>query len=446
VSERSERTSVQAGPPDGRATALRLRDVSSVPMRTFHLAWVSFFACFVGWFAAAPLMPTIRGELGLSPAQVANLGIASVIAAIPARVLVGWLCDRFGPRRTYAALLVLGAGPVAAVGLVRDYEQLLVVRFLVGGVGASFVITANHVQRMFAPSRVGTATATAAGWGNLGGGVANMAMPLIAGGLAAAGLGAAGWRVAMVVPAAGMLVCAAAYLAWARDLPDGAIAEPPKKGGLAAAARDSRAWALAIAYAACFGVELTVNGLAAVYFVDTFAVGAAIGGLLAGLHGATNLFARALGGWAGDRLGVKFGLVGRTSLLGALLFAEGALLMVFSQARELPFAVPVFVVFSVCVAMAAGATYAVVPFIRPEAKGSVSGIVGAGGNVGAVAFGLLFARLGLAPSAAFLYLGAIVALAAPITLAIRFSDADERRVRRDLAPAAPAAAPVQLAS
>lgn len=411
---------------DGRATRLVLRDTRSVPMRTFHLAWVSFFVCFLGWFAAAPLMPAIRAELGLSPAQVAHLAIAAVIAAIPARIAVGWLCDRIGPRRTFAIVLVAGAAPVAAVGLARTYEELLVARFLVGAVGASFVVTTTHVARMFAPSCVGTATAAAAGWGNLGGGVANMIMPVVA-------IAVGGWRAAMIVPAIAMLGCAVAYLAWAKDTADGAPAPRAPEGSLAAAARDPRAALLALAYAACFGVELTVNGLAAVYFLDTFAVGAATAGLLAGLHGATNLFARALGGWCGDRVGARLGLGGRTALLATLLFAEGALLVVFSQARDLGAAVPAFVAFSVCVAMAAGATYAIVPFVRPEATGSVSGLVGAGGNLGAVAAGFAFAALGLAPSAAFLYLGVAVALVAPVTLLVRFSPADERRVRRDLA-------------
>jgi NNP family nitrate/nitrite transporter-like MFS transporter len=417
--------------PDGRALELRLRDVSSVPMRTFHVAWVSFFACFVGWFALAPLMPQVRRELGLTGEQVADLAIASVAGTVLARLAVGWLCDRVGPRRTYAVLLAVGALPVAAVGLVQSYQQLLVVRFAVGMVGASFVITTYHVSRMFSAGCVGAATATAAGWGNLGGGVANMILPAIAGGLGAAGLGAAGWRVAMVVPALLMLLCALAYLAWTRDTPG--AAPPPRRGAIRSAARDGRAWALALAYGCCFGVELTVNGLAAVYFVDTFGVGLATAGLLAGLHGGTNLFARGLGGWCGDRLGGRFGLGGRTGLLAGLLFAEGALLVVFSQTRSLELAVPVFVAFSVCVAMSAGATYAIVPFVRPDATGSVSGIVGAGGNLGAVAAGFLFRSAGLGTSAAFLYLGAAIMVAAPVALAVRFSRAEERRVGRELA-------------
>ena len=38
-----------------------------------------------------------------------------------------------------------------------------------------------------------------------------------------------------------------------------------------AAARDYRVWLLFITYGACFGVELTIHNLAAVYYVDRFA-------------------------------------------------------------------------------------------------------------------------------------------------------------------------------
>jgi len=48
------------------------------------------------------------------------------------------------------------------------------------------------------------------------------------------------------------------------------------------------------------------------------------------------------------------------------------------------------ITFAMFVKMSNGATYAVVPFINRRALGAVSGIVGAGGNAGAVALGFLF--------------------------------------------------------
>ena len=89
------------------------------------------------------------------------------------------LCDRIGPRRAYTWLLILGSLPVMGVGLAHDYTTFLLFRLAIGAIGASFVITQYHTSVMFAPNIVGTANAAAAGWGNLGGGVTQMVMPLL---------------------------------------------------------------------------------------------------------------------------------------------------------------------------------------------------------------------------------------------------------------------------
>lgn len=103
---------------DGKATRIQLLDFHSAPMRAFHVSWFAFFLSFVAWFGIAPLMAVVRDDLKLTKAQVGNTVIASVAITIFARLLTGWLCDRFGPRRTYSALLVLGALPVIGDWLV----------------------------------------------------------------------------------------------------------------------------------------------------------------------------------------------------------------------------------------------------------------------------------------------------------------------------------------
>src|SRR5216683_714877 len=193
-----------------KATNIRLSDFHSAPMRAFHMTWFAFFLCFFGWFGIAPLMPVIRAELHLTKDQVGNSIIASVAITIVARLLIGWLCDRIGPRRAYTWLLILGSLPVMAVGLAHDYSTFLIFRLAIGAIGASFVITQYHTSVMFAPNIVGTANAAAAGWGNLGGGVTQM-----------------------VVPGVMMLVTGIAYYKLTRDTADGDFVELRAKGELA---------------------------------------------------------------------------------------------------------------------------------------------------------------------------------------------------------------------
>src|SRR3954464_2801664 len=92
----------------------------SIQMRTFHITWMTFFVCFFGWFGIAPLMRTIREDLGLTKGQVGNTIIASVSATIIARLLIGRLCYTWGPRRTYTALLLICSIPVMLIGLATD--------------------------------------------------------------------------------------------------------------------------------------------------------------------------------------------------------------------------------------------------------------------------------------------------------------------------------------
>jgi len=409
---------------DGKATRIRLLDFTSAPMRAFHLSWFAFFLSFVAWFGIAPLMAVVRDDLKLTKAQVGNTVIASVLFTIFARFLTGWLCDRFGPRRTYTALLLIGAVPVAGIGFAHSYQSFLLFRLVIGLIGASFVVTQYHTSIMFSPRVVGTANAITAGWGNLGGGVTQWLMPLLLG--AIVGLGTEkflGWRIAMVVPGVLMFCTGIAYYFLTEDTPD---AKPfaPRIGtrALWEAAGDYRVWLLFLLYGACFGVEITVDNVAALYFKDSFHVTLKLAGFLASLIGMMNLFARALGGFAGDWAGGKWGLRGRSLLLGVVIFAEGLAMILFSRITALAPATGAFLLFGLLVCMACGLTYAVVPLIQPRAVGSVSGIVGAGGNFGAVIAALLFKSENISGAHAFFILGSTVAALAFTVLLLRFRE------------------------
>ena len=152
----------------------------------------------------------------------------------------------------------------------------------------------------------------------------------------------------------------------------------------------------------------------------------------AGTFGLMNIFARTLGGFFGDRMGIRFGLKGRVMFLGGVLLVEGLALILFSQMATLFLAVGAMIVFSLFVQMSEGATFSVVPFINRKALGSVAGIVGAGGNAGAVAFGFLFRAENLSYADALLIVGVVVIMASTLVLAVLFSPETEREERRAL--------------
>lgn len=177
-------------------------------------------------------MAIIREELNLTQSQIGNVIIASVTITVFARVLIGRLCDKVGPRLTYSALLVFGSIPVIGIGLSNSYETFLLFRLAIGVIGASFVITQYHTSVMFADNVVGTANATTAGWGNMGGGATQIIMPLIFAGFLLLGLEeASAWRWAMVVPGVAMIIVGILYYRYTTDTPEGDFAELRKAEG-----------------------------------------------------------------------------------------------------------------------------------------------------------------------------------------------------------------------
>ncbi len=419
-------------------------------IRAFHMTWFAFFLCFFAWFGIAPLMAVVREELSLTKEQIGWTIIASVSITVIARLLIGWACDRYGPRLTYTWLLVLGSLPVMGIGLSYNFETFLLFRLLIGAIGASFVITQYHTSVMFAPNVVGTANATSAGWGNLGGGVTQFAMPLLfALFVGTLGFGEAiGWRAAMIVAGGVCLLTGVAYFLCTQDAPDGNFKQlrlegkmPDRKdanGAFWQACKDYRVWALFLIYGACFGIELTINNVAALYFIDYFdffrnmdgVTALKYAGLMAASFGLMNLFARTLGGVFGDKFAGRWGLRGRVFWLFLALFCQGLALMLFSQMSVLALALPALIVFSLFVQMSEGATYSVVPFVNRKALGAVAGIVGAGGNAGAVAAGFLF-KGGLPWPTVFLILGALVMVCSFAAFTVRFSTAAESEAQKE---------------
>ncbi len=407
-------------------TKLNVLSFKGVQMKTFHTTWFMFFVCFFGWFGLAPLMPTIREDLALTKSQVGNLIIISVSTTIIARLIIGRLCDTWGPRKTAVRLLLVGSLPVFLVGLSKDYTTFLIFRAAIGIIGASFVITQFHTSIMFASNIKGTANAVAGGWGNLGGGITNMVMPIIFATIVGMGFtkGEA-WRYAMIVPGVMMLIAAVLYQKYTKDTPEGNYAEIGKTKSIKektdwSVLKDWRIWALTFAYAMCFGMEITFDNVASLHFVDTFKLPQATAGLLAGIFGAMNIFARALGGIVSDKTGKRFGMRGKGLLLAIVLLLEGLGLILFAQAGTLVFAIVSMLTFALFLKMANGATYGIVPFINEKNVGLISGIVGAGGNLGGMMFGFLFKSENITYAQAFTYIGYIVIAVAAIVFVTRF--------------------------
>lgn len=413
---------------DDKAKAIKLCNFSRPHMRAFHCSWWGFFIAFFIWFAIAPLLSEIRESLDLTKEQVWTSSIVGVGGTIFMRFVLGPGCDKFGARVLFAVVLCTASIPTACTGLVRDATGLAILRLFIGIAGGTFVMCQYWSTQMFTREVVGTANALCGGWGNLGGGVTQLVMgsalfPLFKSFFD--GDAEQAWRIVCIVPAIVAFSSGAAIYFISDDSPKGNYKDLKKHGVMAevSAAASFRSgavnfntWLLFLQYACCFGVELTMNNAAALYFKDEFGQTTESAAAIASIFGWMNLFARGLGGAASDFANKKMGMRGRIWTQTVLLLGEGAMVLVFANTTSLAFAIVVMVIFSLFVQAAEGSTYGIVPYVDPPATGSISGIVGAGGNSGAVGFGLGFRQLGYKD--AFIIMGSTILVSAVLSVFI----------------------------
>lgn len=210
------------------SSKLNVLDFSQANVRTLHLTWFAFFLTFVVWFSHAPLKPLITEAFNMSNAQWKALLILNVALTIPARIVIGILVDKFGPRAVYSTLLVISGFLCVAFASAQTFEQLAFLRFAMGFVGAGFVIGIRMVGEWFPARQVGLAEGIYGGWGNFGSAAAAFTLPSVA--LLIFG-GDDGWRYAIGSTGVVAAIYGVFFYLRARNTPKGSTYFKPKKSG-----------------------------------------------------------------------------------------------------------------------------------------------------------------------------------------------------------------------
>lgn len=203
---------------------VELIDFNQERIRTLHYTWVAFFISFYVWFNMAPLATTMLREVNwLTPEHLKILAICNVALTIPARIIVGALIDKYGPRIVFSGLLVLMSIPTFIFAFGNSFMQLLTARLVLGMIGASFVIGIRMISQWFPPKIIGRAEGFYAGWGNFGSAWAAMTLPWIALTVMENWLGMKidGWRWALFVNGVVALIYGFIYYFVVRDTPKG---------------------------------------------------------------------------------------------------------------------------------------------------------------------------------------------------------------------------------
>jgi len=206
---------------------LNLFNVKDPKIKTLHITWIAFFLTFVVWFSHAPLMVFIKEAFDLSSQQVKALLILNVALTIPARIIIGILVDKYGPRHVYSGLLIASSFICVGFAMADSYEALALFRFLLGFVGAGFVIGIRMVGEWFPAKQVGIAEGIYGGWGNFGSAAGAMTLPSIA----LLFGGDDGWRYALGLTGVIAGLYGLYYFTQARNTPKGSTYFKPRKSG-----------------------------------------------------------------------------------------------------------------------------------------------------------------------------------------------------------------------
>lgn len=195
--------------------------------KILHTTWFAFFITFLVWFSHAPLLLAIQESMGLSDQQIKTLLILNVALTIPARIITGMLVDFYGPRKTYSLMLLVSAGLCFFFAIAQSFETLALARFLMGFVGAGFVIGIRMISEWYPSRQLGLAEGIYKGMGNVGSAVAALTLPTIALMFG----GDDGWRYATALTGVIALVYSGIYYLSVTDTPVGSTYFKPNKSG-----------------------------------------------------------------------------------------------------------------------------------------------------------------------------------------------------------------------
>ncbi|MER3433327.1 MAG: MFS transporter [Leptolyngbya sp. ERB_1_1] len=221
--------------------------------RILNFAWFAFFLTFVVWFNYAPFSTVIREDLHLTVAQARTIGLCNLALTIPARIIIGMILDRFGPRITYSALLIYAALPCWAFAAAQTFDQVVLSRLAMGIVGAGFVVGIRLVGEWFSAKQIGLAQGIYGGWGNFGSFAAEAFLPSIAFGTAFLYAGHENWRFAIALSGVISLVFGVLFYKNVQDTPPGKEYQRPARDGGMEVTSSKSFWVLILTSVPLYG-------------------------------------------------------------------------------------------------------------------------------------------------------------------------------------------------
>ena len=328
-------------------------------------ALVHFDVSFMIWVLLGATGVYIAEDLGLTASEKGLLVATPLLAAAVARVTLGILADRYGPKRVGSISMLVVLAPLLYGWLFAStLTDLLGVGLMLGVAGGSFAIALPLASRWFPPQYQGLAMGIA-GAGNSGTVVTTLLAPRIA--------EQVGWQATLGLAALPVLVAFTVFVLLAKEPPAPATPRTARAIGAILAERDT--WKLCGFYAVTFGCFVGLASFLPILLTDDYGLSKLEAATVTAVGAALGSFLRPLGGGLADR-------VGGTTVLGGVYAVAALALVALSQSPSLTVAVVLFPLAMTAFGVGNGATFQLVGLRFGSQIGIVTGLVGAAGGIG----------------------------------------------------------------
>ncbi|MED3760346.1 NarK/NasA family nitrate transporter [Peribacillus frigoritolerans] len=328
-------------------------------------SFLYFDISFMIWVLLGALGVYITKDFGLSPAEKGLIVAIPILGGSFFRIVLGFLTDRIGPRKTAIGGMLVTMIPLFWGWLFGEsLAELYLIGILLGVAGASFAVALPMASRWYPPHLQGLAMGIA-GAGNSGTLFATLFGPRLAESL--------GWHNVMGLALIPLTIVFIIYILIAKDAPSQPPAKPLKEYFNVFKITDT--WYFCILYSVTFGGFVGFTSFLSIFFVDEYGLTRIRAGEFVTLCVIAGSFFRPVGGFIADKIGgvklLMFLFIGLTICMFGISF-----LYSLTAVTILLFIGMLFL------GMGNGAVFQLVPQRFSKEIGFITGIVGAAGGVG----------------------------------------------------------------
>lgn len=382
------------------------RRPTASPGQALGLSTVAFAGCFAVWSLGSILGIGAAKEFGLSDSAFGLLIATPVLTGAISRSLLGVLTDRYGGRRMFPIVMLLGAAGALLMSFAGTYFALLLAALGAGLAGGVFAVGVSYVSKFYPTEKQG-AVLGIFGAGSVGAAITEL--------LAPTAMLALGWRGAAQAWAAGLALLAVIFMLMAKPEPDRtADFKPPGWREQLEPLASLQAWRFSIYYFVVFGGFVALALWLPRYLSSVYGLDLRLAGALSTLFAIPASLFRIYGGQLSDRYGARAVLYltfGICSLCAFLLSYPPTDYVIHGVTGPIAFStsmglVPFLVtqvVLGFFMSLGMAAVFKHVPVYFPKHVGAVGGLVSMVGGLGAflipLAFGVVIELTGLWTSA-----------------------------------------------